>query len=200
MLAGRLTNTLPVPGLRGLHQLGKTRVVDRHVAPAEELEAFLLEEALPGVLAMGGDALVARHEQVADGVVAGLGQSDAELLALLFEEGVRDLDQDARAVAERGIGADGTAMLEIAQHRQRVRDDAVRLLALEVGDEADATGIAFVGGVEQALGLGALRSCRLRVVSSSSSSVPCGETSLRADLKDGRSAGNRCVADDAVLR
>ena len=95
---------------------------------------------------------VARHEQRADGVFAGLRQREAELLRLAREERVRDLHEDARAVAGARIGADRAAMLEIAQDRQRVGDDLMRLAALDVGDEADAAGILFQRRIVQAFG------------------------------------------------
>ena len=47
-------------------------------------------------------------------VLAGRGQRDAERLGLAGEELVRDLHQDAGAVAGARIGADRAAMLEIA--------------------------------------------------------------------------------------
>jgi hypothetical protein len=56
---------------------------------------------------------------------------------------VRNLHQDAGAVAGARVGADRAAMLEVAQNADRVGDDLVRLLALDIGDEADAAGILF---------------------------------------------------------
>ena len=54
---------------------------------------------------------------------------------------MRDLHEDAGAVAHARIGADRAAVLEIAENAQAVFDDLVRLAALDVGDEADAAGI-----------------------------------------------------------
>ena len=59
---------------------------------------------------------------------------------------MRDLHQDAGAVADQRIGADGAAMLEVLEDRRRVLDDLRATCALQVGDEADAAGIAFVAG------------------------------------------------------
>src|SRR5690606_13893284 len=64
-------------------------------------------------------------------------------LRFLGEELVRDLHEDARAVARAWVGADGAAMLEVLEDVQAVFDDLVRLAALDVGDEADAAGILF---------------------------------------------------------
>ena len=69
--------------------------------------------------------------------------------ALLGEELVRDLDEDAGAVAGDRVGADGTAVLEVLQDGERVLDELVRLLALEVGDEADAAGVVLAARIEQ---------------------------------------------------
>jgi hypothetical protein len=60
---------------------------------------------------------------------------------------VRNLHQDTRAVAGARIGADRAAMLEVAENAERVADDLVRLLALDIGDETDAAGILLQGGV-----------------------------------------------------
>ena len=64
---------------------------------------------------------------------------------------MRDLHQNAGAVAGARIGADRAAMLEIAQDRERVVDDLVRLAALDVGDEADAAGILLERGIVKSL-------------------------------------------------
>jgi hypothetical protein len=45
------------------------------------------------------------------------------------------------AVAHARIGTDRAAMLEIAENAQAVFDELMRLAALDVGNETDATGI-----------------------------------------------------------
>ncbi len=141
-------------GLGRLHGDAERGIVGRHVAPAEQGQTLFLDlvgdDALDDV-APGG---VARHEQRADGVFAGCGQRKAEFSRLAAEEGVRDLHQDAGAVAGARVGADGAAMLEIAEDAQRVRDDRVRLLALDVGDEADAAAVLLKARIVQAFGFG----------------------------------------------
>jgi len=56
---------------------------------------------------------------------------------------VRLLHQNAGAVAGAWVGADGAAMFEVEKDRQAVLDDLMRRLALDVGDEPDASGILF---------------------------------------------------------
>ncbi|MGY4355777.1 hypothetical protein ACVW0J_002270 [Bradyrhizobium sp. i1.7.7] len=136
-------------GLGRLHGDAERGIVGRHVAPAEQGQALFLDlvgdDALDDV-APGG---VARHEQRADGVFARSRQREAELPGLAAEEGVRDLHQDAGAVTGARVGADGAAMLEVAEDAERVRDDLVGLLALDVGDEADAAGILLQARIVQ---------------------------------------------------
>ena len=79
------------------------------------------------------------------------GQPDPLLAHLFAEEPVRDLQQDAGAIPGQRVGADGTPMGEILQDQQPVLDDGVALRALDVGDEAHATGVVFPVRVVQAL-------------------------------------------------
>ena len=102
-------------------------------------------------LDLGARRGVARHEELADGVMAGRRAGEAELGAFLGEEAVRNLGQYAAAVAERRVGADGAAMVEVDENLQALFEDRVRLAVLHVGDEADAAGIMLVGGVIETL-------------------------------------------------
>ena len=143
---------LHVVGFGRLDGFAERSVVGRHVAPAEQHQAFFLD-------LFGDDALdhlpprrFLRHEQRADRVVAGLRQLEADLGGLAREESMRDLHQNAGAVAGARIGADRAAMFEVAENADRVGDDLMRLLALDVGDEADAAGILLHAEVVQALG------------------------------------------------
>src|SRR5262249_39546782 len=65
------------------------------------------------------------------------------------QEGVRDLYQDARAVAGERVAAARAAMGEIAQYLEPLLDDAVRGLTLHVDDEADAAGVVLEARIAQ---------------------------------------------------
>ena len=78
-------------------------------------------------------------------------QGEAQLGALAREELVRDLNQDAGAIAGFRIAAAGAAVRQVDQNLDALDDDVVRLLALDVGDEADAAGIVLLARVVQAL-------------------------------------------------
>ncbi len=79
------------------------------------------------------------------------GSVDALLGHFLAIETVRNLDQDARAVAHQRIGADGAPVVEVLENLQALLDDLVAFLALDVSDEADAAGVVFVLRVVQTL-------------------------------------------------
>ena len=75
--------------------------------------------------------------------MAWLRQLKADFRGLAREEAVRNLNQDASAVAGARIGANRTAVFEVAQNVDGVVDDLMAFLALDIGNEADAAGIFF---------------------------------------------------------
>ena len=79
----------------------------------------------------------------------GCGQLEVDDLA---EERVRDLQQDAGAVAGVRLGAGRAAVLEVAQRGDRLGDDVVAGLAGQGGDERDTAGVVLVESVVEALG------------------------------------------------
>src|SRR5207248_3365540 len=86
----------------------------------------------------------------ADGVVAGGRELEVDDGA---QEGVRDLDQDAGAVAGGDLGAGGAAVLHVAQRGERLGDDGVAGDPGEGGDEGDSAGVLLGARVVQPLGV-----------------------------------------------
>ena len=124
--------------------------VDGHVAPADHLLVVVaddLRERLHLQLAL---RLVTREKALRDAVVA----CERELLALVFEDAlevlVRDLHEDARAVAGVRVAAGRAAMRETPQDLEAHLDGAVRWAALQIDDEAEATRIMLVARVVEA--------------------------------------------------
>ena len=64
---------------------------------------------------------------------------------------MRDLDQDARAVAGFRIAAARAAMGQIDEDLHALLNDVVRLLPFDVGDKADTASIMLVCRVVQTL-------------------------------------------------
>jgi len=127
--------------------LGEVAGVDRHVAPAEQHLALVLDGALDLVLAGDARSRVARQEHHADAVLADFRQLHALARHFLAQEAVGDLDQDSGAVAGIDLAPTCTAVLQILEHPQRLLDDAVRWPPFDVNDEADAAGVVLMLGV-----------------------------------------------------
>jgi|GEM_PF-5611082 len=88
---------------------------------------------------------------MADGVVSRLRQLNAERRASLFQEGVRDLHQDAGAVAGERIRADRAAMGKVLEDLQAMLDDLVARPCFQIGDETDTAGIVLAGRIIESL-------------------------------------------------
>ena len=127
------------------------RVVARHVAPAEQHLLLVLDGALDFVFAGEARSRFLRQKHHAHAVFAHGRKLHALGGHFLAQEPVRDLDQDAGAVAGQGVGADRAAMGEVLENEQPLIDDGVAPGAFDVGDKADAAGVMFIGGVVQPL-------------------------------------------------
>ena len=124
--------------------------VDGEVTPAEDVQALLASDGRDRRLDRGQSfgRRRGRQERDADGVLAGRREHEVDHGA---EERVRDLDQDAGAVAGVGVGAGRAAVLEVAQSRQRQVDDLVAGLAGQGRDERDAARVVLVACVVETL-------------------------------------------------
>jgi len=134
-----------------LHRFAEHRGVARHVPPAEQDLAFVLDRPLDLVLAREPRRRLLGQEHRADAVLARGRQGHAPFSHLFAEQAIRDLDQDAGAVARLGIGTHRPAVGEVFEDEQPLLDDLVALAALDVRDEADAAGVVFAGGVIEPL-------------------------------------------------
>ena len=92
-----------------------------------------------------------RQKHHAHAVLARRRQREAQLGALAREELVRDLNQNAGAIAGLRIAAACAAMGQVEQNLYALHDDVVRFLALDVGDKANAAGIVLVARVVETL-------------------------------------------------
>lgn len=109
-------------------------------------------DPLDGVDGLGAVLVLDGQEGHADGVVTGGGQLEAGGFA---QERVRDLEQDARAVARVGFGAGGSAVFQVAQDGERLLHEIMARLAGEGGHKADTAGVVLVAGVVHPLRGGA---------------------------------------------
>jgi hypothetical protein len=143
---------------RGARRAG----IDRHLAHPQEVLRLAL-----------GDLLEEREEHVPAGRIRGQEQHaqapgswgperDAELLAVFANERIRDLNEDARAIAGLGIGGRGPAVLEVLEDRERLDDHVVARAALHPRDEAHAARVVLHRRAIEAMRLGLTAQLRER--------------------------------------
>ena len=136
---------LPDDRLLGAHRWRHRHLgVDRDVAPAEDDLALGAHGALELLRAGKARGVFLRQEHHPDPVLAGRGKDHALGRHLGAVEVVRDLDQDAGAVAHQRVGTDRAAVVQVLEDLEPLRDDRVRLAPRDVGDEADAARVVLV--------------------------------------------------------
>ena len=143
---------LPDHRLYFLHGFPEPRIVAGHVAPAEQYLAFLLDRAFNLVFAGESRCRLLGQKHHPDAILARWRKDDVPAGHFFAQECVRNLQQDAGTVTRERIGADGAAMRQILEYLQPLLDDRVGFLALDMGNEPDATSVVFVGRVIKPLG------------------------------------------------
>ena len=134
--------------------------LDRHVAPAEQHLPFGGDRLLDELLQRPARLACLRQEARSDPVRAGGRQPVAEDGA---EERVRDLDEDAGAVARVRVRALRAAVLEVRERGQRLGHRLAARLAAQARDEGDAARVVLERGVVQP---GAASRCERWVIGS----------------------------------
>jgi len=99
-----------------------------------------------GVVPVGG------QEGQPDRVAACAGQGEASLLGRHGQEAVRDLRQDARAIARRHLRTGCAAVGQTLENGQPPVDDVVVRPAVQVRHHANATGVVLECRVVEASG------------------------------------------------
>lgn len=133
-------------GAGGVGLLADHRGVDRHLTPAVDVEAEAKGLGLDdGAGRFLISEVVARQEHLADGDRAGA-QDVADAGHLVGEEVLRHAQQHAGAVAGLAVGVDRAAVPDALQGGDGQLDHLAAGLAVQGADEADAAGVALVGG------------------------------------------------------
>ena len=97
--------------------------------------------------------LVNGKEDHGHAVCARLGQLNAEFAALAREEDMRNLNQNAGAIARLRITACRSAMGEVDEDLETLADDVVALFALDACHQAHSARIVLIARVVETLGL-----------------------------------------------
>ena len=145
-LGGRFTprdEELPDDGLAGARGRPERRVVGRDVAPAEDGLPLLADDLFEAPLARLPARRFLREEDHPDAVRARRGELESEAPTLRGQEAVRDLRQEAGAVARVLLAAGRAPVLEIQEDLQRLPDDVVRGARLQIDDESESARVVL---------------------------------------------------------
>ena len=152
---GRVVRTaqegLQDSGHTGVGRLAQVVRVNRHLAPKEQRHAGLGAALLKHAAGILYALLVLREEQHGHAIVALCRQNLATLLSLFTEKVMRNLEQDAGAVAGVLLESRAAAVLQVDQNGQCVVQDLVMALAVDIGKRADAACIVVEFGAIKAL-------------------------------------------------
>ena len=152
---GRVVRTaqegLQDSGHTGAGRLAQVVRVNRHLAPKEQRHAGLGAALLKHAAGILYALVVLREEQHGHAIVALCRQNLATLLSLFTEKVMRNLEQDTSAVAGILLESRTAAVLQVDQNGQRIVQNLVMALAVDIGKRADATCIVVEFGAIKAL-------------------------------------------------
>ena len=135
-------------GAGGLTQVVR---VDGHLSPKEQRHAGLGATLLKHAAGILYALVILRKEQHGHTIVALCRQNLAALLSLFTEKVMRNLEQDAGTVAGVLLEARAAAVLQVDQNGQRIVQNLVMALTVDIGKCADATCIVVEFGAIKAL-------------------------------------------------
>ena len=135
----------------GAGRLAQVVRVDGHLAPKEQRHAGLGAALLKHATGILYALVILREEQHGHAIVALCRQNLAALLSLFAEKVMRNLKQDAGAVASVLLESGAAAVLQVDQNGQRVVQNLVMALTVDIGKRADATCIVVEFGAIKAL-------------------------------------------------
>ena len=155
-IAGRCVVRTAQEGLQdgghaGAGRLAQVVRVDRHLAPKEQRHAGFGAALLKHAAGILYALVVLREEQHGHAIVALCRQNLAALLSLFTEKVMRNLEQDASAVAGVLLESRAAAVLQVDQNGQCIVQNLVMALTVDIGKRADATCIVVEFGAIKAL-------------------------------------------------
>ena len=139
-------NTWRMTGSTSFVRFDEAGVVGRHVAPAEQHLALrpVIARSISCSHAMRDAGSCGRNTMPTPYWPSG--GSFTPCFAITSRQEASGIWIRMPAPSESRVAARRAAVREVAQDRQALLDDGVRLLALDVRDEAEAAGVVLVGG------------------------------------------------------
>jgi hypothetical protein len=122
-------------------------LIEGDVAPAENFHSAFFGRGFQQLAAGFEGVACGRQKGHADAVLAFVRQPYAGGRAFCGEQFVRNVKDQARAVAGFGVATAGAAVFQALERFDPTRDDIVRSGAVDLGDKADAARVVLGLGV-----------------------------------------------------
>ena len=119
--------------------------VHRHIAPAQQHLAFRFHSTFKRLLARQARGVFFRQKHHAHAVFAGGRQRDRLLGHFFTVQRIRQLNQNASAIAHQLVSTHSTPMVQVFKNFQALLHDRMRLVTLDVRDKTHAASVMLVG-------------------------------------------------------
>jgi len=127
--------------------LAKAGTIHRHIAPAQQLLAFVRDLFFDDLLARCARSRIARQKQHPDAIFSGGRQLDLAPAHLISQKLIWYLQQDAGTVTGQRIGPHRTAMGQVFKYLQALQNHVMALFSLDMGHKAHAAGITLLAWI-----------------------------------------------------
>ena len=117
--------------------------VNRNISPSEKDLTFGFNGSFDFLFTGSAGSMFSRKENHTHAVIAGLRKQNILLGHFGAEELVRNLNQDACAVAKQRVGADRTAVIQILKNHQCLLDNFVAWYSFNTSHKTESAGIMF---------------------------------------------------------
>jgi hypothetical protein len=114
-----------------------------HIAPAEKPLALFLDDPLQNLFTKAAMLRVRRQENHPHAIFIQVRKQNSGFSALLCQELVGYLQQNAGSISRLWIAATRTPVPQVRQNLQGLADDVIRPGSVEVGNKTDATTVLF---------------------------------------------------------
>ena len=125
--------------------------IDGRVAPTQDSQSLLADDAFQDSFTLKSLMLFDRQERHANGVLALGWQFETKLRTFAGKKLVRDLYEDTSAVSSFGITPTCTSMREVDEYLNPLANDLVILFAANASYKANAARIMLIGRIVKPL-------------------------------------------------
>ena len=125
--------------------------IHRHVAPAQQLQTFVGEDAFNQRADFPGGLRLRGQEDHANAIFSRRRKLETQSIALPAKKGVGHLQQYAGAIPGLRVAAGGPPVAQVDEHLEPLFNNLVGLAAFDVGNDANAATVVLLFRRIQAL-------------------------------------------------